>query len=311
VSEQIPAVSPLPNYAVPGAAPSTPTAGAAGCVNCGEQSFLAAGAPMPAADWGDSGFVYGVGRLHARFSSLGAQKEYTQITGSDPDAVVRTAALKDVLAEAENRYLAWQICWVLSGPGSDACLVVARDGRDLDELIETLTDDGTIQVVVGSPAAAGSAAVGCLATGVPAVWPDQLLSFRRDEFLDALPEPGEGGGKLGAKDAEAWRQTAGGLFDYLTQRSENRGISDPHRAMNFVALRYPPIYHLAFDAQRQDKSLIGVDARPSGAGSGRRAVDVRFAFRSATTHVVERYLCQIDVTDLFPFLTRSLTLTYD
>jgi hypothetical protein len=272
-----------------------------------------AGSQIPQADVlpgrSDAGFVYVVGRLHARFPSLGAQREYAQITRSDPDALVRTAPLRAVLSASENRYLARQICWVFSGPSSDACLVQPRDGNDLDELIEALTDDdSTVQVLVGSPASAPVAALSCLATGLPAVWPDQLLSFRRDEFLDALAEAADGGEW---EHAEAWRRIAGDLFDNLTQRTENQGIAAAHRAMNFIALHYPPIYQLTFDAHREESFLIGVDAHVGGAGSDRTTVDVRLGFRNVRTHVVQRYVCRVDVTDLFPFLTSPITVTYD
>jgi hypothetical protein len=257
------------------------------------------------------GFVYVVGRLYARFPSLGAEKEYAQLTGGDPDALVRTAALKDALSRGENRYLARQMCWVISGPSSDACLLVPRDGSDLAELIETLTDDdNTVQVLVGSPALGPAMASPCLVGGLPAVWPDQLLSFRRDELLEALAEASDWEMR-GGSQPEMWRRIAGGLFDHLTQRTENRGISPVHRAMNFIALRYTPIYHLAFDAQREENALIGIDALVGGAGSERTTVDVRFAFRNIRTHVVERYVCRVDVTDLFPFLTGPLTRTHD
>jgi len=312
VTDQAPIVRPLPDYAIspPPAVPSPAamTTGAVpgGCVDCGQSAANPAAVASPAVA---GGYVYAVGRLHARFPSLGAEREYAQLTGADPDAVVHTGQLKDALAVAEHRYLARQMCWVFSGPTADACAVVARDERDLDELIDTLVDDEqVVQALVGSPAGTLSPSP-CLAAGLAVMWPDQLLSFSLDEFLDALPGPDEGKPPKG-KDAEPWRQTARSLFDHLTRRSENRGLTDEHRAMNYMALRYPQVYHLIFNAQREGKALIGVEPRLA-AGGDRRLVDVRFVLRHANTHVVERYFCRVDTTDVFPFLTNPLTLTYD
>jgi hypothetical protein len=258
---------------------------------------------------GLSGYVYAVGRLQARFPSLGVEKEYAQLTGADPDAVVRVGHLKDSLAGAENRYLARHMCWVFTGITTDACAIIPRDGGDIDELIDTLTDDEqAVQALVGSPAYT-SVASRCVPPGLAAVTPDQLLSFGLDEFVDALPVPDDGKVPRG-KDAEAWRQAARGLFRHLTQRAANRGLTDEHRAMNYLALRYPQIYHLTFNAQRDGKALVAVEPRRAPAGE-RRMVDVRFVLRHAGSHVVERYVCRVDVTDVFPFLTSQLTLSYE
>jgi hypothetical protein len=280
-------------------------------VNCGQASTsFAADAPAPVPVTTSVGFAYGVGRINARFPSLGAEREYAQLGGGDPDAIVRTADLRETLSKDENRYLARQMCWVFSGPGADAFLVVPRDGNDLSELLAALSsDDSTVHVIVGSPASPTPGVGACISSGLPAVQPDQLLVFTRDAFLGALPGP-NADTPLEGQDLETWKRTAAGLFDHLTQRTENRGLSDQHRAMNYLALRYPQIYHLAFNEQAGGASLIGVDARPAQAAD-RRVVEIRFVFRDVRTHVVQRYICRVDVTDLFPFLTSSLTLTYD
>lgn len=309
MSDQAPVVGQLPDYALSASQGVPPSAASAPapCVNCGQAPapYTAAVAHAPR----DAGFVYGVGRISARFPSQGAEKEYAQLVGAEPDAIVRTADLKATLSKPENRYLARQICWVFSGPGAEAFTVIARDGDDLSELLDALSDDDSaMHVVVGSPASPAAGTAACVASGLPAVSPDQLLVFTRDEFLAALPQPDEKG--LKGRDLDAWKQTAAGLFDHLTQRAENRGVSDEHRAMNYLALRYPQIYHLAFSQQAAGAALIGVDARPAPS-AGRREVGARFVFRDARTHVVQGYLCRVDVTDMFPFLTSPLTLTFD
>jgi PatG C-terminal len=65
-----------------------------------------------------------------------------------------------------------------------------------------------------------------------------------------------------------------------------------------------------FRVLRDGKALVGVDAR-SDIAADRRVVAVRLVFREARSHLVERYHCTVDVTDMFPFLTSSLSQTFD
>ncbi|MEO8220525.1 MAG: hypothetical protein ABI563_07040 [Specibacter sp.] len=272
-----------------------------GCTTCGHVQGLVNVAQAA------GGFVYAVGHLRARFPNLGAEKEYAQQTDSDPDALIRTQEMKTTLLDETNRHLARQMQWIFTGPASEVCTVVTRESADLVNLVEALSDDDqTVHALIGHVAVyvEPSASV---QPNLPAVWVDQLFSFTVEEFVRSLPDPDR---ESKVEDAEAWIRTSRQLFSWLTQRSGNRGLSDQHRAMNYLALRYPPIYHLAFNQQHEGKALIGVEAHLTPNG-GRREVAVRFIFRHAQTHVTERYDCQVDTHDLFPFLTRSLMLSYD
>jgi len=264
---------------------------------------------------GRSAPVYGVGRLRGSFPSLGAEREYQALTGADPQALVPVADLAQLLAAPDHRHLATQMCWVFeSRLGTPGFVVVPRDREDLSLLVASLQDDDVLHVVVGSPATGGSPFACPVPTGLPAVWPEQFLSFRSDELIEAMPAPSAAGGTTAdeaAADAAAkWRQVATTLFAWLTQRLDNAGISDQHRALNYLAVRYPAMYHLAYDQQRAGKVLIGLDAR-GAQGQERRAVVVRLTFRNPHTQVVERYHCQVDTHDVLPFVARPFALSYD
>jgi hypothetical protein len=305
MSDVTPTVYPLPDAALAGASPSgRPGMAASDCPTCGQARSADAPA-FPFASLPSRAFVYAVGRLDARFASLGAEREFAQISGGDPAAVLRTRDLKEVLEDRENRYLAWQLCWVFQGPFADCCVVAPRDNSDLDLLIATLAprnDRPLVQVIVGSQTP-GFVDPACARLGL-LVDAEQILSFTMDEFLDELPPP------EGEENRDAFRETARHLFAHLTQRAGNTGVSDEHRALNYLALRYPAVYHLTFTAQREGKSLIGVDAGVTAMGE-RHMARLRLAFRDARTHVVDRYLCEVDVTDVLPFVARPLTPTFD
>jgi hypothetical protein len=277
------------------------------CVTCG-QAMPAPSSGAPAVFASPRRFVYAVGRLRAEFPDAGVAQEFAQLTGVDSRAIVQAGDLKSALSRPECRYLARHICWVFHGPGGDVCTVHPRGSEDLDEVLDLLADDDedVIEAIVGAPVAP-SLVSPCTAPGLPAVTPDQVLRFTFDEFVDALPNPDD---KLDDASKAQYRKIVRDLFAQLTQRSANFGASDEHRALNMLALRYPQLYHLAFGMLNDGKSLVGVDARSDPAGP-RRFVAVRLVFRDHRSHVVERYLCTVDVTDLFPFLTSSLSQTFD
>jgi hypothetical protein len=296
------------DVAAPGAAPM-PAPVSSACVNCGQ--------PLPAGQYGGArapswgGFVYAVGRLSPQFATLGVEKEFTQLADrGETRGSLEVDQLRRVLSDPDNRYLARHVCWVFTAQHVDAFLVVPRDSEDLVRLVDALPaggDEDVVHVLVGGPPTVPVASP-CAGLGLPVVAPEQLLSFTLDEFIDALPRPEPEGEQ--PLDEQGYRAVARDLCLRLTRRAENRGITDEHRALNYVALRYPPVYHTTVQAYRDGKSLIGVDARHSSSGT-RRAVSVRLTFRDRRTNVVERYHCLVDVNDLFPFLASPLTPTYD
>lgn len=277
---------------------SAPKAGT-GCPTCGSGSGSTGGtAAHPAAM---SGFVYAIGRLSPQFPDLGVEKEFTQMGGSS----LATDRLLKVLKEPGAAYLARQLCWVFTAADTEAYVIVPRDDAETRTLVESLPAaehvDETIQVIVGMITAAPPGAP-CAAATIPAVLVDQHLTFRLNEFLDALDKD--------AKAGEHFRSAARELFARLTRRSDNRGLTDEHRAVNYLALRYPQLYRLVADAYAEGKTLTDVQVRRGPQGA-RRTVAVRPIFRTRTTDVVERYQCLVDVTDRFPFLSSSLAPVYD
>jgi hypothetical protein len=273
---------------------------------------------------GQSAFVYAVGRLAPQFPSLGVEKEFAQLTeGLGGGGLVEIELLRGVLDVPENRYLGRHLCWVFTTQHVEAFTVLPRDDADVTRLVEMISPDeseGVVHVVVGrfSPGAADSP---CVASRLPTVIADQLLAFTLDEFAQALPDADTAADKemLGEQQPtppggngapEQFQAVVREVFVRLTRRADNYGIADDHRAFNYIALRYPPIYHTVMQAYRQGKRLVSVDGRHSHSAS-RRLVAVRLTFRHRHTEIIERYHCVVDVTDLFPFLASPLTLVYD
>ena len=62
------------------------------------------------------------------------------------------------------------------------------------------------------------------------------------------------------------------------QMADNAGAMDEHRALNYLALRYPRIYEETTKAFDEDSSLSAIDVRSSRLSGNRRIYDVIFSY---------------------------------
>jgi hypothetical protein len=282
--------------AVPVAGVVTPQA----CAACDEQAVAAVG-ETPAA------YVYAIGRIEARFPNLSVEKEFAQaIARTENAGRTDSQVFHGVLSRRENRYLARQMCWVLTVQALDTYLLSPNDPADLDLLIEAIRPAPSaenIDVVIGARAGMAPPAL-CDGLMVPRLAFEHVYSFDRTQLIDAIPRP-EG------TDAALFGPAAEELFDRIMLMTDNAGATDEHRALNYLAMRYPPIYAKAADAFARDCALTGVEVRPSALSRTRRIVDVIFTFTHRNTDFVEKSFVRCDMSGLFPFLITKLSPYYE
>jgi hypothetical protein len=252
-------------------------------------------------------YVYALGRVEPRFPSLALEKEFVQATGrAETAGLTDRQALYTVLSARQNRYLARQLCYVLTIEGLETYILQPRDPADVELLIDATrpaprpTD---VDVVIGvrGPLAPPQLCNGLM---VPMVAFDQLYSFDIDALVQAIPRPEQ-------IAAEQFGPAAEELFMRIVQLTDNAGATDEHRALNYLALRYPAIYATAAERHAQNASLTAVEVRPSRLSGVRRIVDVIFSFTHRQTDVTEKYFVRVDVTEEFPFLVTRLSPYYD
>jgi hypothetical protein len=266
--------------------------------------------PAPATNGGitaNPSYVYAIGRIEPRFPRLSVEKELAQVTGrTDTAGLSDRQALQRVLSERQNRYLVRQLCWVLSVEGLETYLLYPRDSSDLDLLIEAVRATPgpmDIDVVIGirGPIAQPELCNGLI---VPIVVFDQIYSFDRQALIKGIPRPE----KVPAKDFTAIAEE---LFDRIMQLTDNAGGTDEHRALNYLAVRYPAIYANAAEAFGRNESLTAVETRLSPLSGTRKIVEVIFAYTNRNTDVTEKYFVRVDVTEEFPFLVTKMLPYYD
>ena len=283
---------------------ATPPSGAVApqvCANCGAAPATNGGAPaMP-------NYIYVIGGIKAVSPSPSVEKEFAQATGrAETAGLTDRQAVQKVLSQRQNRYLARQLCWVLTVEGLETYILVPRDPADLDLLIESLRPTPSpmdLDCVIGvrGPIAPPQMCNGLM---LPIVLFDQIYSFDRDTLIKAIPRPEKASAKEFAPAAEQ-------LFDRIMQMADNAGATDEDRALNYLAVRYQAIYASAADAFARNASLTGVDVVRSALSGTRNIVDVVFTYTNRNTDVDEKFFVRVDVTDEFPFLVTKLSPYYD
>lgn len=276
-------------------------AGEAECDSCGPAPDSNGRTAAPVS------YVYAIGRVEARFPNLATEKEFAQASRrADTAGKTDQQTFHAVLSKRENRYLTRQLCWVLTIQGLETYLLMPRDSADIELLVEAIRPVATpsdIDVVIGmrGPIAPPTMCNGLM---VPIVAFDQLYSFDRDALIKAIPRP--------EKTTESqFAPAAAELFGRIIQLTDNAGATDEHRALNYLAMRYPAIYAKAAEGFGRDFSLSGVDVRPSFLSGTRKLLDVIFAYTNRNTDFTEKFYVRVDVSEEFPFLVTKMSPYYD
>jgi hypothetical protein len=250
--------------------------------------------------------VYALGRIEPRFPRLSVEKEFAQaLAQADTKGQPDRQALHTVLSQPENRYLIRQLCWVFTIEGLETYILVPRDQADLQRLAEAVRptpSPADLDVVIGlrGPIAPSDM---CNGLAVPIVMFDQVYSADRDALLKSIPTPKGSKEKFAAAAAE--------VFDRIMLMADNAGATDDHRALNYLAVRYPAVYHTAAEMFERNASLTALEVRPSPLSGTRKIMDVIFSYTDRQTDVTDKRFCRVDVTEEFPFLATKLSPYYD
>lgn len=252
-------------------------------------------------------YVYAIGRVEARFPSLGVEKEFAQVSGrTDAAGLTDRQVLHTLLSQRQNRYLARLMCWVFTVEGLETYLLQPRDPADFDLLIDSLRPvpsplDMDVLIGVRGPIASPDMCNGLM---VPLVAVDQLYSFDRESFIKSIPRPD-------SIEESRFAAVAGELLDRMMQLADNAGATDEHRAVNYLAVRYPAIYGAAAEASGRNASLTAVEIRPSTLSGTRKILEVIYCYTNRNTDVTEKLFLRVDVTEEFPFLVTKLSPYFD
>lgn len=274
---------------------ATPAASCA-CGTCGGVS---------APSW--TSYVYALGKIDPRFPSPSVEKEFAQVAGrSDTTGLTDRQTLHSVLSNRENRYLARQLCWLLTIQGMETYVLVPRDTVDFDALMASIrpaSKPTDVDVVIGVRGGTAPPEM-CNGMTLPLVRFDQLYSFDVDSLVKSIPRPKDGGSKETGAAAEE-------VFLKVMNMTENTGATDGHRALNYLAVRYPAIYSKTAEQFAHNCTLSSVEVHLSPLAGARRIMNVIFSYTNRSTDVTEKFVVRLDITEEFPFLVTKLSPYYD
>jgi PatG C-terminal len=214
--------------------------------------------------------------------------------------------LHAVLANRNNRYLARQMCWVLTIQGIETYMLLPRDSAEFDSLTASIRPSPKstdVDVIIGIRAGTAPPEM-CNGMTLPVVRFDQLYSFDVDSLVESIAESKAADGKKTGAAAEE-------VFLKVMNMTENAGATDTHRALNYLAVRYPAIYLTTAAQFAKNFSLSAVEVGPSPLSGARRIVQVVFSYTSRTSDATEKFFVRVDITEEFPFLVSKLAPYYD
>ena len=305
--EEVPANVAAPMRAMLPQGPRSTPSPSQSCPSCGVNNVGARVLPTSVGGFATTSYVYAIGRIEPRYPLPSVEKEFAQATGrAETAGLTDRQAVHKVLSQRSNRYLARQLCWVMTVEGLENYILLPREPADLDLMVEALRPTPSpldLDVVIGAKGPVASPDL-CNGLTVPIVFFDQLYSFDRDSLITGIPRPEH-------MHAEAFKAAAEDVFDRIMQMTDNAGATDKHRALNYLAVRYPAVYARVAECLAANSSLTGLSVSPSSLSSARKIVDVIFSFTNRATDVTEKYFCRVDVNDEFPFLFTKLSPYYD
>ena len=293
---ELPPMAPAPPSVPPPGGPTRPSPMPGSCPTC------TGGLPP-----GPPSYVYALGRIEARFPRLSVEKEFAQVLGrGETKGKTDTETFHAVLSKSENRYLARQLCWVMTIEGLETYILTTRASMDIDLLVDSLRaspDRMDVDVIIGVKGPVAPSDV-CNGLMLPIVACDQIYSFDRDTLLKAIPRP------KGTTDDE-FGKTTRDVFEQILQAADNAGATDEHRALNYAAVRFPGFYSKTFEKFAAGFGLTAINVRPSRLATTRKIVDVVFSYTNRQTWVTEQWFARFDVTEEFPFLVSPLAQYFE
>ena len=252
-------------------------------------------------------YVYAIGKVVHRFPNKSIEMELAQTIGRIPERETKSFTNPEVahkvFTDPNNRYIASQICYVLTIEGLETYILFPNDPLDFDRLAQALRpapDVGDIDVIIGRRGPMASPEM-CNGLVVPIVIVDQIYSFDRDTLMKAIPKR-----KEKSTNEEQFRKTADAVFNHLIQITDNAGAIDEHRALNYLAVRYDEIYHRTQLLQDENYSFTGIEVRPSLLSGTQKLVDVIFSYENRANRALQKWFCRVDVTGEWPYLVSPM-----
>jgi hypothetical protein len=248
-------------------------------------------------------FVFAIGRLDVRLATIGLEREFRRVAKYEEGKSLSRGGRMHAIFEAHH-HIASRACYVMSIGGTPAFSLMPTIQAARTALVEAVAqlDSPSHWLLVIGKLGPTTRPGDCGGLLVPVVLCDQIYCFSVDEWIEDLQKAVSRGRTAEAKEMkDMLAVVARDLFNQSVSSLQNIGVSDTHRALNFLLMRHPGV--LLTVAERRGKATLErIDARVSDGLGTRRHVLVILTFLSITSGVPERLFCRVDVTEEWPFL---------
>jgi hypothetical protein len=277
----------------PSAEPSHAKPAGAPCPECASRTVLL------------EQYAYAIGRLEVRFPSLGIEREYQQRERAMPDLREQPRNLRIRAVLEKNPHLALRVAYVLLVGGSPVFALQPTSGALKDGFFKALSHSHEADhfcVVIGRVGSFTNPSVhgGLLLSQVSV---DQLYAFSAAEWAEGLSKVAQPVLDSRKMDVGHFHTVSQAIFRDVIAMPENIGVSDGHRALNYLLVQHPGMFLAA--AERRNHTLDRIETRVLQTVGGRRHVAVILHFLDRATGVPERLYCTVDVTEEWPFVAST------
>jgi hypothetical protein len=286
----------------------TPAHGSEGCA-CGRQSGF-----CTCTNSGSSRFIYVLGSVDIRFPDQSISEEFqvaAQTLGikQNPNKPLRDW-YHQVLSQTGARYIARQVCWILKVEGQTAYYLTLHDMHDLPDLISCLGNaEDDLDLFIGSSTLVP--VDNCPAVTAPVLFVQQLCSFQQADLIKWFKTRSKAKSKGKNVELVPDEHDPNELFRKLVQSADNFGDTDELRALNYLAVRYQPLYELYAELVASGLTLDSIKVEKSRLWRQNHIVDPVFSFRHRQTGVVQKYFVRVDVSHLYPMITYPIAEYFD
>jgi hypothetical protein len=266
---------------------------------------------LPAADnvmegtGGAGEYVLAAGKLKPEFPSDSVKREFYRVVVPPPETTPTDAYFYSVLSNASNFYLAKSLCWIFEIGGIESYVVIPANSNQLKAFITVLNQqdktDPMFDTVVGRLGPMAPPEM-CNGRTLPLLMLCRLENQTVTSFVASIN-----------KETALDTTVAENLFNNLIKLTDNNGSSDEHRAVNYLVLTCIDLYRFLGDSLSEsvnDTQIFpfnGVTAKPIDGNGGRKKIQIVFQYENPKTTAQEYLNCEVDVTDMFPFVAVNIS----
>jgi hypothetical protein len=212
-----------------------------------------------------------------------------------------TQTLNQLLRRPASRYLVRQLCWILTIDNQEAYVLVPSDPADLLLLVNAVradSDTEELDLVIGARGAIAPSEM-CSGVPLPLLIYQTIISINIQEHIRNILTP-----EISEEDRDKFQTMSVDVLNKLIA-GRGDGSNDACRSFVHLALRDHEAYQLSHGLYSRNFVLAAIRSFPVTIGGSRKTQRVILTFTHSSTGFQEQYSADVDVTGMWPYVSRS------